>query len=184
MCIGALIGGGIDLAVQLAVNGGDVHKVNWVEVGVSAAVGATGVGLGTVIANATKSVAVTVVANAATSAAVSAAGAEVQNQLQEIATPGQFARVDPGRAAIIGGTLGGVGSVLPLGADKAVTALRNARGEAAYRSLSVSQLGRLNSVVEYGRRGPTAGDFLVGAANATGIAVSNAGPAVDPLVPR
>jgi hypothetical protein len=39
---GALIGGGIDLAVQLAVNGGDVHKVNWVEVGVSAAVGATG----------------------------------------------------------------------------------------------------------------------------------------------
>jgi hypothetical protein len=88
MCIGALIGGGIDLAVQLASNGGDVQKVNWVQVGVSAAVGATGVGLGGVIANATKSVVVNVALNTAASAAVSAVGAEVQNVTQEAGSPG------------------------------------------------------------------------------------------------
>ena len=74
MCIGALIGGGIDFAVQMVSNGGDVSQVNWAQVGVSAVVGATGVGLGGVIANATKSVAINIGLNAAASSAVSFIG--------------------------------------------------------------------------------------------------------------
>ena len=112
MCVGALIGGGIDFAVQLATNGGDVHKVNWVQVGVSAAVGATGVGLGGVIANATKSVAVNVALNTAASAVVGAVGAEVQNKAQEALTPGRFAPVEPVRAAATGAVTGALGAVV------------------------------------------------------------------------
>jgi RHS repeat-associated protein len=203
MCIGALIGGGIDLGAQLWMNGGDLQKVNWVEVGVSAVVGATGVGVGAAIANAAKAVAVAAIANgastavasatsvtvsvatnAAASAAVSAAGAEVQNRVQELVTPGQFAPVDVRRAAAFGGALGAAGAALPAGAEKAVGGLRQLRGEAAARKLTIGQLGRLSSIVEYGRRGPTIDDFFIGAANALGIAAANTGPIVDPLVLR
>jgi RHS repeat-associated protein len=45
-CIGALIGAGIDLATQLAANGGNWHCISWGQVGVSAALGAVGGGLG------------------------------------------------------------------------------------------------------------------------------------------
>jgi RHS repeat-associated protein len=41
-CAGALIGGGIDLGVQLISNGGDISNVNWTSVGVAAAFGAVG----------------------------------------------------------------------------------------------------------------------------------------------
>jgi RHS repeat-associated protein len=41
---GAAIGGGLDLAVQLAMNGGSFDCVDWGQVGVSAAMGALGVG--------------------------------------------------------------------------------------------------------------------------------------------
>ncbi|UTD26537.1 RHS repeat-associated core domain-containing protein [Bradyrhizobium sp. WD16] len=38
--VGALTGGGVDLAIQLAFNGGNFSQVNWTSVGVSAVVGA------------------------------------------------------------------------------------------------------------------------------------------------
>jgi RHS repeat-associated protein len=41
-CIGAVIGAGIDLATQLAANGGNFHCVSWTQVGISAALGAVG----------------------------------------------------------------------------------------------------------------------------------------------
>ena len=112
MCIGALIGGGIDFAVQMVSNGGDVSQVNWAQVGVSAVVGATGVGLGGVIANATKSVAINIGLNAAASSAVSFIGAEVQNRAQEALTPGKFERVDSLRAGATGLLTGGVGAAI------------------------------------------------------------------------
>jgi len=135
MCIGALIGGGIDLAVQFVSNGGDVAKVNWVQVGVSAAVGATGVGLGGVIANATKSVALNIALNTVASAGVSAIGAEVQNRAQEALTPGQFAPVDPIRAAATGAATGGLGAAIGEAARVGTNALANAR----YNSLTLSE---------------------------------------------
>ena len=45
-CVGALIGAGFDLATQLAANGGNWHCVKWGQVGLSAALGAVGGGLG------------------------------------------------------------------------------------------------------------------------------------------
>ncbi|HRN82634.1 MAG TPA: RHS repeat-associated core domain-containing protein [Nitrosomonas europaea] len=41
-CIGALVGGGIDLGIQLWSNGGSFYDVNWASVSVSAALGAVG----------------------------------------------------------------------------------------------------------------------------------------------
>jgi RHS repeat-associated protein len=41
-CIGAMIGGGVDLGIQLISNGGSFSDVNWTSVGVSAALGAVG----------------------------------------------------------------------------------------------------------------------------------------------
>jgi len=43
--VGALIGAGIDLGLQLVLNGGRLDCVNWKEVGISAATGALGGGL-------------------------------------------------------------------------------------------------------------------------------------------
>lgn len=44
-CAGAAVGGLTDLFVQLAFNGFNLKCVNWTEVGLSAAAGATGAGL-------------------------------------------------------------------------------------------------------------------------------------------
>ena len=41
-CVGALIGGGLDLGIQLYSSGGSFSQVNWGSVGVSAALGAVG----------------------------------------------------------------------------------------------------------------------------------------------
>ncbi|MBN9694430.1 MAG: hypothetical protein J0L85_01375 [Zoogloea sp.] len=41
-CIGAIVGGGIDLGIQLIANGGNLSSVSWTSVGVSAALGAVG----------------------------------------------------------------------------------------------------------------------------------------------
>ena len=44
--VGAAIGGGLDLGIQLSQNGGDLSKVNWASVGVSTVTGAIGGGIG------------------------------------------------------------------------------------------------------------------------------------------
>jgi RHS repeat-associated protein len=48
--IGAAIGGGLDLGIQLWQNGGDFSKVNWTSVGVSTLTGAIGGGIGGLLA--------------------------------------------------------------------------------------------------------------------------------------
>lgn len=50
MCIGAAIGGGLDLATQMLVEGKKFEEVNWGSVAISAAGGAVGAGIGTSIA--------------------------------------------------------------------------------------------------------------------------------------
>jgi len=173
MCIGALIGGGIDLAVQLVSNGGNVEKVNWVQVGVSAAVGATGVGLGGVIANATKSVALNIALNTVASAGVSAIGAEVQNRAQEALTPGQFASVDPVRAAATGAITGGVGAAVGEVARVGANALASAK----YNSLSLGQKLLLNSsAIIPDSRARSMYDHIYGVGSFTSTTISNTGP--------
>lgn len=46
LAIGALIGGGIELGVQLIENGGELTAVDWADVGISAGAGAMGAELG------------------------------------------------------------------------------------------------------------------------------------------
>ena len=135
MCIGALIGGSIDFAVQMVSSGGDVSQVNWAQVGVSAAVGATGVGLGGVLANATKSVVANVALNAAASGTVSFIGAEVQNRVQEAVTPGRFAQVDPLRATVTGTLTGGTGAAIGEVIQGGAKALANSR----YNSMTLAE---------------------------------------------
>lgn len=111
-CVGALLGGGIDLAVQLVTNGGDIQKVNWAQVGVSAVAGAIGVGVGAQIAKAATSVATKIALNATASAVISSGGALLQNEAQEFLTPCQFEPVDPIRAAAVGAVTGGIGAAV------------------------------------------------------------------------
>jgi hypothetical protein len=77
--VGALIGGGIDFGMQLILNGGNIGAVDVKSIIVSAAMGATGVGLGQVISKnvvqaGLRGVATRAALNAAGSAAISGAG--------------------------------------------------------------------------------------------------------------
>jgi RHS repeat-associated protein len=86
---GFLVGAGIDFATQMIVNKGDFSKVDLKQTMVSGLVGATGAGLGGVIANSVKSVglagaravATEVVANGIVSGATSAGGKALDNAL-------------------------------------------------------------------------------------------------------
>lgn len=109
--------------------------MNWAQVGVSAAVGATGVGLGGVLANATKSVVANVALNAAASGTVSFIGAEVQNRVQEAVTPGRFAQVDPLRATVTGTLTGGTGAAIGEVIQGGAKALANSR----YNSMTLAE---------------------------------------------
>lgn len=179
MCVGALIGGGIDLTVQLVTNGGDLHKVNWMEVGVSAAVGATGVGLGGVIANVTKSVVVNVGLNALASAAVSYTGAEIQNAAQDALTPGQFEHTDPMRAAATGAMTGGVGAAVGEAAKAGTTALVAAR----YDRLTLAEKLFINSsAIIRDANAKSIYDRMYGLGGIISTTFSNSGPVVPPDV--
>lgn len=50
MCVGALLGGGLDLGIQLFIEGKTMEEVNWGSVAISAAGGSVGAGLGANIA--------------------------------------------------------------------------------------------------------------------------------------
>jgi hypothetical protein len=49
---GALIGAGLDIGLQLIINGGRFDCINWKQVGVSAALGVVGAGVGSTLAKA------------------------------------------------------------------------------------------------------------------------------------
>jgi len=127
--VGAAIGGGVDLGLQLWHNGGDIHNVNWVNVGVSAAMGATGVGVGeaigasvarTALSTAGK-VAARAVLNAVSGAAIGATGQVTKNYLN-----GECLSQNVLNSTAWGAGLGFGGSLLADGVSAGYQSLRNA----------------------------------------------------------
>ncbi|HNR93277.1 MAG TPA: RHS repeat-associated core domain-containing protein [Kiritimatiellia bacterium] len=170
MLIGAAIGGGLDLAVQLA-QGRSFSEVNWVSVGAGAASGALGAGLGANVARLTASITARAALNAVGSAAI---GAGVQTACNAI--EGNNLGAGVGSAAVISGTFGGLGSAF---------------GDLAERSLiSVSQNSQfIQSLLDSGAlQGNSLPYLLPGevlppstwsiVGTAIGATVSNLGPLV------
>ncbi|MCP9453583.1 MAG: RHS repeat-associated core domain-containing protein [Nitrospira sp.] len=168
MLIGGAIGGGLDLAVQLA-QGRSLSEVNWVSVGAGAVSGAVGAGLGASVARLTASITVRAALNAVGSAAIGAGVQTARNAIE-----GNKLGAGVGSAAVVSGVLGGVGS---------------ATGDLIERGVvSMSQNSRfIQSLLDGGsleatRRGyllpgevlpPSAGST---AGTAVGIGISNLGP--------
>lgn len=111
MCLGAVIGGGIEIGMQLAVNG----KVdNWTAVGVSAAVGAVTGGVGSIMAKAAMSGAVTTTA-AVTSTAVVGGAASGVGKVAEAQLTGQPVSSKEVAVAVAAGAAGsGAGAKIGL----------------------------------------------------------------------
>jgi RHS repeat-associated protein len=174
---GAAIGAAIDLGFQVAVEGKSLSDVNWVSVGVSAASGATGVGLGNVVAKTfAKSALTRVAANAVGSAAIGAASNVFStvadnlvegNELTEGLTWGNV-----GSAAAVNGALGGLGSAVGEG----VAGAWRARANALYHADLANDAVPFFSVWRRADRLTSTG---TGVGNAVGTSVSNSAPLVD-----
>jgi RHS repeat-associated protein len=168
MLIGAAVGGGLDLAVQLA-QGSGFSGINWVSVVASATSGALGVGLGANVARLTASVAARAALNAAGSAAIGAGVQVARNGIE-----GNPLGTGVRDATVVSGVLGGVGS---------------ATGDLIERGIiSMSQNSRyIQNLLDGGAlEGSRPGYLLPGeilppsagstAGTAIGIGISNMGP--------
>lgn len=100
--VGGLIGGGVDLGVQLLQNGGDLDQVNWGQVGISAAAGALSGGLSSVVGGAGMSTAGRMAATAAGNAAIEGGATALSN-----VAAGRPAGEGVARSMAIGGITGG-----------------------------------------------------------------------------
>jgi len=171
--VGALIGAGIDLGVQLATNGGNFGNVNWVSVGASALSGATGVGLASAVANLTKNFGKQLALNAIGSAGIGAVATVGQNFVNGCPLGENVLK-----NAVITGAAGGIGFAVGSIAGSAIdTVAANSAWNAA--SLSDKLLAISNAITA-----SSTGTLLgVGIGNAVGITISNSGPAITPLVP-
>jgi RHS repeat-associated protein len=183
--LGAVLGGAIDLGVQMIVENKSLNEVNWVSVGVSAAAGATGAGLGSVVGKAITKTALTTGAKMAAKAGLNAAGSAAIGATANVAntvgtnikdgnspTEGLTAE-GVGKAAALSGALGGLGSV----ADDAIGATGKAIGdhidanEVIFQNKPVYARGQTSAAVN---------GASVGAGNAVGTAISNSAPALKP----
>ncbi|MGE0082858.1 MAG: RHS repeat-associated core domain-containing protein [Desulfococcaceae bacterium] len=156
---GALLGGGIDLAVQL-ISGDDI---NWVSVGMSALAGAAGVGLGTSVAKLTTSFAKRMALNAIGSAAIGAATKYGQNLIEGNPCHGDGVL----ESAILGGVLGGAGFAAGSLAESFITST-------IWNNLSLGQklLANSNAVSVPGG----ISSLGVGIGNIIGNTIANSGP--------
>ncbi len=147
--VGAAFGGGIDLGVQLATNGGDFSEVNWASVGISAVVGASGVGLGTVVASATTNVALRIALNAAGGTLIGGYAEEFEHALE-----GNNSMEGVFESALLSGGLSGLGT---------------ATGEAFEAGVRMSALDEEDILSR----------LFTGAGTSFGTAISNSGAAVQ-----
>lgn len=173
---GAAAGAAIDLGFQMIVEKKSIKEVNWVSVGVSAASGATGVGLSRVVAkNVAKSAALRVAANTAGSAVIGGAATTANTVGTNIVEGSQLTEGLTSKAIATGmatnAITGGLGAV----ADEGLSA----GGRALSRVLDQQDL--LDDVPFYavGNRGDAMENAMTGLGNATGTAISNSGAAVE-----
>lgn len=117
--VGAGVGAAFDIGAQLATNGGSITDINWGSVGVSAASGAVGVGLGANVARITTSITGRAVLNGIGSAGIGAVGQVANNAMDDCAdlTDGV------GEAALLNGVLGAAGSAVGDGVEQAINRL-------------------------------------------------------------
>ena len=116
MLIGALIGAGFDIAIQLISNKGDFYNINWKQVGISAIAGATGAGIGQLLSGAVKLSGITnalanAIAKGAIIGAASGAGASAVTSVMMGRRGWDLVR-DIAKGALIGGAMGGAGEWL------------------------------------------------------------------------
>lgn len=166
---GALVGGGINLAVQLAANGGDLASINLTSMAASAVAGATGVGLATAISSLTRGIGTQLVLNMLGSAGIGAASTLGQNLIS-----GKCLTQDVSRNALLSGFLGGLG----FAAVNAQFAISAAAANTAWNNASLSQ--RLLSVSNAISLPANANSLAVGVGNALAIAISNSSPIITP----
>lgn len=166
---GALVGAGIDLAVQLVRNGGNVADINLTSVGASAIAGATGVGLAAAISNLTRSIGAQLVLNTLGSAGIGGASRLGQNLIS-----GKCLTQNVGRDAILSGFLGSLG----FAAVKAQSAISGAAASTAWNNASLSQ--RLRSISNAISVPANANSLAVGVGNAIAITTANSLPIITP----
>ena len=128
--VGAVIGGGIDLAAQVFIEGKSLKQVNYASVGISAAAGATGVGLGGVVANASKSLATTAIKQVAIRAAGNMVAGAVVGTAQTAATNAVSDKSEQ-KSLLTGALLGAAGGAAGSLAGDVTEAAANKLGNAA-----------------------------------------------------
>ena len=168
MLIGAAIGGGLDLAVQLA-QGRSFSEVNWVSVGAGAASGALGAGLGANVARLTASITARAALNAVGSAAIGAGVQTTRNAIE-----GNNLGAGVGSAAVVSGVLGGVGSATGDLIERGVVSMsQNSRFIQSLLDGGVLEGTRPGYLLPGEVLPPSAGST---AGTAIGIGISNLGP--------
>jgi RHS repeat-associated protein len=129
--VGTALGATLNIGSQLATNGGNLGAINISQVGLAAASGFLGGGLGQLASG--LSVGANILANSLGSAAINGGLAAVQNQLSNC-TGGP--RKNVFQDAIRGGLFGGTGAGLGIGFQSGYNLIRNAVANAALRNAS------------------------------------------------
>ncbi|OQW36992.1 MAG: hypothetical protein A4E19_14760 [Nitrospira sp. SG-bin1] len=157
--VGATLGAALNIGSQLATNGGNLGAINIPQVGLAAASGFLGGGLGQLTSG--LSVGANILVNSVGSSAISGGLAVVQNQLSDC-TGGP--RKNIFQEAMRGGMFGGTGAGLGIGFQSGYNVIRNAIANAALSNASTStQLltsGIMSSSIPFAPRnlvGATAG---------------------------
>jgi RHS repeat-associated protein len=120
MAIGAVVGGGFNLAVQLFRSGGDVGAVNWSQVGVAAAAGAVGSAAGVVASTAATTggmIGANMIAGAAIGAGAAHANALLDGQIVNVGDVAEGAALAAGLSGVAAGI-----SAVPAAAQNAKVA--------------------------------------------------------------
>ena len=179
---GAIIGGGIDLMVQLIDNGGKLADVNLLSVGASAIAGASGVGL----ANAVSVLGKKFAWNAAQRVFLNAIGSALigggTSAGLDLAAGCEVNWLKAGFSSLLSGILGGAGSAF----EEALSAFGKFADtileEHALKTLGMNRAAAVNyakPVLESGTKSVnTLGQTLQGAGTAGGVAISNSGAGV------
>ena len=161
-------GFGLDLAAQLAMNGGDLNNVNWGSTLISAGTGALGVGLGANVAKITGSIAARATLNALGSAAIGAAGQAANNAMDDCKSWDEGL----GQAALLNGMLGGASSAA---GDKFGRLANAAAARAAWFAASLPQKQLIvGGSITVGHA--SGSEIGTGIGNVIGVMLSNSGP--------
>jgi RHS repeat-associated protein len=168
--VGFIVGGGLDLASQLLIEGRSFSELNGASILASGAAGALGVGLATGVSKIAANIAARSLLNGIGSAGIGYGAKAAQN----IAT-GKRWDCDTGKAALLSGALGAVGSLTGDALQRGVDSLSQA-SEFANALSNGSQLFRLNEAPYLLPGEAVSSTVGVKIGTAGGLGVSNMAP--------